>query len=50
MTDVTLLFQYVSGQGGEIYEAAADVTGDGIIDLKDVTRLMQYVDGQIDTL
>jgi uncharacterized protein YkwD len=50
MTDVTLLFQYVSGQGGEIYEAAADVTGDGIIDLKDVTRLSQFVAGQIDTL
>jgi hypothetical protein len=50
LNDVEALFQYISGQGGEVNTAAADVNGDGMIDLKDVTRLYQFLSGQISSL
>jgi hypothetical protein len=50
LNDVEALFQYISGQGGEVNTAAADVNGDDVIDLKDVTRLYQFLSGQISSL
>jgi hypothetical protein len=50
MKDVAALFQYVSGQGGEIDLTVADTTGDETVDLKDVTRLFQFVNQQIGAL
>jgi hypothetical protein len=44
-----MLLKLVTEQA-EDTSSAADVNDDGVIDLKDVTRLFQYVSGQIDTL
>ena len=48
MTDITVVLQYI--KGNELTEEqfhVADVNGDGIVNMADVSLILQYISGAI---